>query len=224
MDRLFRNILRDALEELASESTEMYSDFSEISKDSSNEKEALIDRYIKASRSIALKHRIAIIVIAAIIIAFSSCAIYLFKEEIGGFFVTHFNDHANLEYNTESHTEINIYYIPTKIPEGFEISSIEKETRYMNTTWVKGTDKIKFSQTLIGSGTIKLDTENAEHGEITFGNTTAYYTRKKGIRSINWMNDSCSFLLTCPDVLPLDEVEKMIISIEPMYTEDGSDK
>ena len=217
MDRLFRNILRDALEEIASEVTEMYSDFSEISKDSSNEKEALIDRYIKASRSIALKHRIAIIVIAAIIIAFSSCAIYLFKEEIGGFFVTHFNDHANLEYGTNEYTSIDTYYELTYIPDGFTKTESDITDLHSNITYTDETSEIFFSQSLLGTGFINIDTENTEeYGEIDIGDVTAIYTKKRGIWKVIWRNHSCSFGLTCYDSMSFEEVKKIVLGIKPV--------
>jgi len=183
-------------------------------KTTEEEKREFAEHLQKRQKNRETKHKTAALIIALMLVLLTSSAV-IFREEIGGFFISFFEDHANFDSENTTLTEIDVYYEPTYISEGY--SQVAKEISDWFTYYSYENKKtvIIFRQTLLSNGGFNFDTENAEHGSRMIGETEVYYTIKKSTVTLVWRNETCSFLLMCPDTFSWEEIERIVTGIKP---------
>ena len=184
-------------------------------KTTEEEKREFAEHLQKRQKTRETKHKTAALIIALMLVLLTSSAV-IFREEIAGFFISFFDDHASIDTDSSGLTEIDVYYEPTYIPEGYNYRDgfkNELTTAYYYTNAVKA--EIRIEQTLFNNADINIDTENAEHGSRMIGETEVYYTIKKSTVTLVWRNETCSFLLMCPDSFSWEEIERIVTGIKP---------
>jgi len=177
---------------------------------------AQIDEHFKKLERKALKSRVIVAIVAAVLALLTSCAV-IFREEIGGFIVTFFEGNADFEGGGSIAKEIDVYYEPTYVPEGY--SSIEKDISdlYAVYGYSNGERTLYFEQYL-SSGSNSIDTQNAVYGEATVGDKELFYSYREEKKTVSmiWRNQNCSFFLSCSSELAPDEIERIILGIQPI--------
>jgi len=180
---------------------------------------AQIDEHFKKLERKALKSRVIVAIVAAVLALLTSCAV-IFREEIGGFIVSFFDDHADFGHEKPPLSVIDVYYEPTYIPDGFDYIDGMKMPITVAYYYKNGAnEEIRIEQLLLSNSSFTLDTENAEHGTRMIGETAVYYSIKKSTCTLVWRNETCIFLLMCPDSFSWEEIERIILGIQPI----GSD-
>lgn len=133
-----------------------------------------MEKLIKQSRKpyykfTATGFRRAVCVIAAIMVLMvSSLSVGAVRDAIKEFFITHFSNHATVEYNKEfvntetttnsvSETEYEITYIP----EGFELNIDDKTKSRIDKIYFKDEYYIGYSQTLKEDYSVNFDNEQS---------------------------------------------------------------
>ena len=124
------------------------------------------------------------------------------------------------EARTASSIENFQPYAPRDIPDGYRLDDKHDSqggVRYLH--YSKGeTGSLMFSQHVLGSSTMGVDTENAEVKEIEVGDEKATYILKNDAQTIIWDNDFYSFVLIAQEpghALTEKDVIRIAESVEP---------
>lgn len=114
---------------------------------------------------------------------------------------------------------IETEYLPKYFEEnGYQKGKFLRTELNNSSVWSKDKINMFFSQLVIKENDIVLDSENAEY-EIKFvGEQKVYYKFKNNTNSMKWLAYGYSFSLTCPESLGWEEIEKIIMSVEPIET------
>ena len=109
--------------------------------------ESTLARYETRQKRINFLHKAAIAAIVAISLLLTSCAAYVFREEIAGLWISIFEDRMHIEGAGDSDiTEIETVYLPTYIPEGLRLDHEENESRSVFRVWKSEYMRITYFQ------------------------------------------------------------------------------
>ncbi|MBE6673894.1 MAG: hypothetical protein E7596_02170 [Ruminococcaceae bacterium] len=120
---------------------------------------------------------------------------------------------APITYPTTIETE----YMPSYINKNNYVQ-LDKVTNKYNiwAAWSNDTYIIDLAQQVIDSNDIILDTENASYQTAYIGEQKVYYVLKNNTYTIKWLEYGYSFNMSCDEALGWDEVEKIVLSLEPV--------
>ena len=99
-----------------------------------------------------------------------------------------------------------VFFSPLRMIEAFPSSA--------ETVWSNGEHTITIYQKTLHSGDIKLDNEGSDYQMFLLNETTVYYWHKYNTNFVMWVQDDYSFSLSCHDSVSLDEIKKIISSLE----------
>ena len=114
-------------------------------------------------------------------------------------------------------TTIETEYKPTYIDENGYIQLdkiINKGSVF--TVWTNETVIIDMTQNIIEKTNMTLDTEDASHQVKYIGFQKVYCVLKNNVYFVQWVAHGYSFSLSCDEMLGWEEVEKIILSVEPV--------
>lgn len=164
------------------------------------------------------KKRTVIATIIAAALLFVGCAVYVYREVIGDFIVTVFKDHINISFDNSDGADhpqkIEEKYTLGYVPEGYtptktSSSSIGKEQQWKNNSG----EYIIFEQSIIDGSIYNINSELGETKILHICGLNVYYRNIEKPCCI-WSDGKYSLLLTTSEELPLEELEKIIQSIE----------
>lgn len=114
-------------------------------------------------------------------------------------------------------TTIETEYIPSYVIENnyVEIDKIVG-TLEVFTIWSNDYAIIDLSQHIMEESGIILDTENSPYQTAYIGEQKVYYTLKNAVYTILWLANGYSFNMSCDEALGWEEVEKIVLSLEPV--------
>ncbi len=162
--------------------------------------------------------RVACIVIAALITLTSiTFGVKAIREAVIEFFVETFEKFSIVGFKedvSESLEYIETYYIPTYIPEGYELKFDDKLLSYRNIEYESKNNLILFRQNLIHTKSTYLDTEDASYEEVSVLDKKAFYTVKDKIALLYWNNSKYSFFIQTESNLEKEELIKIAESIK----------
>lgn len=164
--------------------------------------------------------------IVALVAVISMCFLIMFavsaqvRTKVVDFFVEIYESFTMLfvkEASTDDNpATIESIYEPSYMRENnYEKSKENVNMLYMSATWKKEGSTIEFSQSIIYENSIKFDTEAASFKTEIIGEQEVLYNVKNGTYNIKWLAYGYSFSLICSEELEWDEIEKIILSLEP---------
>ena len=179
--------------------------------------ESTLARYETRQKRINFLHKAAIAAIVAISLLLTSCAAYVFREEIAGLWISLFDDHMHVEGAGDSEiTEIETVYLPTYIPEGHILKIDENDSTRVYKLWERDNTRVSYRQDLINASSI-VDSENAYYEVIELGGYTVHKLIKDGVIQLIWRQEDYVFCIATTN-LGYEETLKIFESIERIDT------
>lgn len=112
---------------------------------------------------------------------------------------------------------IEVEYRPTYIEENNLIQLKHAvHSKSVFTVWSNGTEIIDLSQRISTNSVIVFDTENADHQVKYIDGLKVYYVLKNNVYFVHWLQYGYYFSLSADESLGWEEVEKIVLSIEPV--------
>ena len=176
---------------------------------------------ITKNKKNSLKKKILIGIVAALLALLTACS--LTKPLIN--LVVKIYDKYIVIYAESPTVEMAEVYMPTYLPEGYEITSNIRAGNIVEIRIDNGEFTILFKQNLLsGNTSVRLDTENAETFELNVDGYTIYGANKFGYNNFMWENGEYVFTIRFPENIPLEDVEKFISGLEeqPVKSPDGN--
>ena len=171
------------------------------------------ERKARQLRVIQIRKAVAIAIIAALVLSFAACCI-IYREEIKGFFVDMYDNHGKLS-SSETNKSFNIdMYTPIYIPTGYLLNEQLIGASFIQSTWSSESNCIILMQSPDLKSEIVVDSEDEAYSTICLQDITLYYTHKKDTILIIWRQYDSIFNLSCPDDIPWNEIENMILSLK----------
>lgn len=184
----------------------------------------MLEKPVKKRMQRSLK---TIFVIAAILIMLFACAmgVSAIRKAIFNFFVSFFDDHAVIVYEASEDsaevvcigilTEIETYYEPTYIPEGFEKVESKPDKIINSITYSNGVNRFHFKQKLLSAVSI-VDSEDKNYKTTEVNGMPAFCFEDKNSADayLNWSDNRYIYAISCdsPDI-DMDEMVKIAESI-----------
>ncbi len=195
------------------------------------------EKYTKAMEELVYNFKVrriskpvkTIILIAAIIAALMGCAMSVtaVRRAVREFFLQIGNNHAVVTCDVEKDTrgavveelsEIEIYYEPSYVPDGFEKAEVIKLDIQYEITYTDGDNKCCYYQEL-PMGKITVDNENDELYSTTINGCSAFYVvdSEDGMIYLRWSDNTYTYAIIFNlSEIELDNVIKMAESIKPV--------
>lgn len=160
-----------------------------------------------------------IIIISAIIISLLLSALacipiikkYIISRTESDYWVS-VNPDAKDDETEIFRSTIDDVYLPSYIPDGyFEVQSTNNEFT-VSSLWMNDVNVITYDQ-WGNDGAYSIDSQ-ASYNIIKIADYDINYSIKHEYKNMFWEHDGYIFILTCPDSIGFDEVEKIIESIQ----------
>lgn len=174
--------------------------------------------FYRATKTVPRK--IAVILIAAVITVSLMMSVSAIRIPVLNFITNIYDTYISI-YFVENEEDLNIptniehVYLPTYIVDGYTQINSKNYGQYTKTLWAKENDLIILMQDILQEETkVTLNNEGVNYQILSVDNNTIYYYIDKEICSLFWTNNGYLFTMTCPDNIPLSEIEKIIGSME----------
>ena len=155
---------------------------------------------------------IAAAVTITIIMLFVACT---FVPQIKDFFVKVLESHTLLEFEGKNQN-LDIVYKLYYTPHGYELTTESKDSLHASYMYKNKDDMITFTQTPLSSIRLTMDTEESGYTICNINEYKVYKASRNAYYILAWINDNYSFSLTCPDSIPWNEIEQIILGIAPI--------
>ena len=217
-----KELLKSALHLYIQETAGQYDFVQNLDIKFSSEFEQKMERLIKRRRkpfyylfNTAAK-RVACIIAALIIAAVGTVlSVDALREGVKNFFVESYEKFSKIIFQQDNDVPdtIEVYYQPSFIPEGYELSEIKKETwiysiEYKN----KHSKSIAFEQWPVLGGEATLNTEKGETEEI--GNGLYVYQSRFEQRMYFWSDGKYQFSIHVHESISKEELLKIAESLK----------
>lgn len=121
------------------------------------------------------------------------------------------------EYNYPE--TIEKIYKPKYIPVDYEYYEINIRTIRVKVEYKNSSETMLFYQYVISRKNVNFDNEYSDYTPRYIDDQKVYYTIKEDKYTVKWVAHDYSFVLSCPESLGWDEIEKIILSIEEVPME-----
>lgn len=179
-------------------------------------KDALIRREQKREASLIkwpLKKNIIIFAAMISLLALTVTAC-VFRKQIKEFVFKVYDAYTLIYLDAEKPQQLQEIYELTYIPDEYEVVENTVYPTSVINAWSDGVKEIVLIQTAVGTNVMTIDTENAQYETIQIENITLYCTYKNNANTFLWNMGENTFLMTCPDTTPWEDVERMILNME----------
>ncbi len=198
-------------------------DYPDITTDGSYDNKIYDLIYGRTKEKKRLPKRITLILVATLTICFLimftvsaqvRTAVVDFFVEIYETFAAFFIEDNDINENP---TTMKTIYEPSYL-HNHQFEKIKQDNGKISvfTVWSKDDFDINFSQHVVMNSDITLDAENTSYETTYIGEQKVYYTIKNNIYFVKWLEYGYSFNLSCDESLGWEEIEKIIISLEPV--------
>ncbi len=186
------------------------------------------ERILNASRDSAKKDRsypkrIALILVATLAICFfiMFAVSAQIRTTVIDFFVEIYESFSTLfiqgDDNTENPKSIETEYTSTYFRKNGYEQTNEIKTKYnILKIWENGNLEVDFSQHIINGNEVTIDANEASYQITYLGEHKIYYMLKNNIYFVKWLAYGYSFNLNCDEGLGWEEIEKIVLSLEPV--------
>lgn len=164
--------------------------------------------------------------IVALVAVISMCFLIMFavsaqvRTKVVDFFVEIYESFTMLfvkEASTDDNpVKIETEYEPCYMREnGYELFSKSSGKISVLAVWKKHDLSLRFSQNIVKNSDYVFDTEDTLYEIKYIGDQKVYYKIKHDVITVKWLEYGYSFSLNCNESLGWDEIEKIILSLEP---------
>ncbi|MBR4767134.1 MAG: DUF4367 domain-containing protein [Clostridia bacterium] len=161
------------------------------------------------------KHIIAIIAAVLVILVSTFAAA---SAPIRNYILNVYDDYSEFIFNSFKGNEDDYLYAEySYIPEGYSLASNVKTEMGQSITYKNKNNQLLI-QSHINSGSHRIDTENAETGEMEVGNYGGYYSITESSIILVWSTGKYNHIIIADlnvDIITLDEVVKIAESSVP---------
>lgn len=171
-----------------------------------------LNRVHTHKKEMPMSKRVAIVLIAALLILLTSCAI-VYRHEIAGFFVNLFDGRAviSLTKPEEGLREIEEIKLPSHIAEGYELVYDVKYISFAERRWENAEgDTIILKQGVPGQRNFGFDTDRGTYEFLQIGNMNIYCHHWETGKYIYIWENHYIYKLTCPYPLSGECLKKII--------------
>ena len=177
-------------------------------------------------RMTAFARRAAVIVVAAVV-GFSACvpSVDAWKQGLFKMVEEKFPEYSSITYEpvdgAAGVAEFTLAeYQPAYLPDGFRLTEqmLADSINWSTYTNAEG-DMISFQQSILGSGTMAINTEGSQLEEFDLGGETAYKMDNRGSQFVLWNDNQYSYMVLTND-MTLDEAVRIAASIR-LYPPDA---
>lgn len=212
---LFLEANLEAIDEVLSKCTQPYNPSKEFEQ--RIEKMIYGERPKVLSKKLPLRKKIAVALIASLILALVGC-VWAKHKEIGAFFQEFFETHFNLTVNVDETGQypstLEKVYHPSYIPEGYEQTEYDADIMQVYACWeLSDTQRIIFKQNIIKHDRILYDNEGSYTEIITVGNYQVFCFKGSNHTTYTWHNGEYLFTIKIRGDLSQSDVTKIIDSI-----------
>ena len=175
------------------------------------------------------KTRVLAFIIAAVVAALAGCA-WTYREKIADFWVTAFDRYDKLEIDdigADFPRTIEEVYIPTYVPEGYELEYYLIDTFKARIKWKKGEEYLIYTQVGVSPSKSSeiynmLDNETGKRTIIQWDDNIVFCHSFNGNSYYVWI-DKYKFCLISSGKISDEEIKKIIENIQK-YEENPSEK
>lgn len=161
------------------------------------------------------KTRVLAFIIAVVVAALAGCA-WTYREKIADFWVTAFDKYDKLEIDDigeDFPRTIEEVYIPTYVPEGYELEYEQMDSLKVHMIWKNNSDYIIYTQTLIPKNRNVFDNEVGEYTVMHYGDQTVFRRLRNNRQIYIWVNEY-KFRLAFSEGLADEKILKIIKNIQ----------
>ena len=167
-----------------------------------------------AYKSRKVKRRILIALLAAVLAVLASCTAYANRDKIASFVEKFYDGHVGVSFGDipeDAPTEILEVYMPSYIPEGYEIADLQSNAARVRMLWKNEQgEHINFTQNLLKGNLNGWDLEDADPKILTINGIAVYCARYENTNSYMWNDGKYAYKLTTTEGFTDEEVEKLI--------------
>ena len=178
-------------------------------------KQIISRKYERQLKLKSSRKKIIIAIIAAALVLLTGCTLYIYRNEIGNFIETIYQDFGNIRHKDAMDESANIEreYQMTYVPEGYELVSKKSRPTFVLYEWAdKEGNYINFTQTLIGQAFFGFDFEDGKSEIISRYNI--YHRESNGVHFYLWENDIYVISLYSSTDLGENELIKIVDGIK----------
>lgn len=153
-------------------------------------------------------------IIAAIIISLTAVVAVATRGKIVEFFVELWEDHLEINYDRDDDVELAPQKSPAVIPDGYTLDEERVIGNGLYCRWTNGDLEIVFMSVVGGDGSLNINTEGDEYGEVKIGEYNGYYSLNYGVYSISWFDEDRNYTLSVPESIGLEEGVRIAESVK----------
>lgn len=156
-------------------------------------------------------------IIAAIIISLTAVVAVATRGKIVDFFVELWEDHLEINYDRDDDNddvELAPQKSPAVIPDGYTLDEERVIGNGLYCRWTNGDLEIVFMSVVGGDGSLNINTEGDEYGEVKIGEYKGYYSLNYGVYSISWFDEDRNYTLSVPEGIGLEEGVRIAESVK----------
>ena len=207
------NVEREELRLLDSLTSEKY----EFSAEHKARMKRMVDKYEHSNKTMPKK--LSIILVAAILAITLIMSISAIRIPVVNFFVEIYESFISIFVDSNETNDTSVIqeiYTPQYIPEHYQQSQTFYDDYNILSTWINKIDnsKININQRMLSELQSFIDFENSDYIEYSTGQQKVYYMIRNSTIMVIWCNEQYFFMISCPETLGLEEIEKIICSME----------
>ena len=160
--------------------------------------------------------RVAIIFVAIFTMFTAAFSVKAIREPIINFIKRVYESFTHYSFDGDKTETIAREYIITEIPDGFaQTNKIVNENSIITTYENSNKETIKFTQQISNNHSgIYFDNENTEISKDTVDGIEVEFQKWYDTNSAIWTKDGYFFMIDCVGNISIDDIKKIIISIE----------
>lgn len=212
---LFLEANLEAIDEVLSKCTQPYVPSKEFEQ--KIQKMIYGERPKVVTKKLPLRKKIAVALIASLILALVGC-VWANHKEIGAFFQEFFETHFNLTVNVDETGQypstLEKVYHPSYIPEGYEQTEYDADIMQVYACWeLSDTERIIFKQNVVNDEDIFYDYEDISTEIISGNNYQIFHFKDNDYATYTWYNGEYLFTLKIRGELSRTEALKIVDNI-----------
>ena len=210
---LFRQALDRADEQLEAEMTARTGEIA-VTRAEHETGVARIMEAFRGYRSRKVKRRILIALLAAVLAVLASCTVYVNRDKIASFVEKFYDGNVDVSFGDipeDAPTEILEIYMPSYIPEGYELVEMYSDFAMVKAEWENSDGKkMVFRQFLLWGTVHGWDNEETEIKTLIINDIPVYYAQHNYETFYLWNDGNYSYKLSIEDSFTAEEIESIL--------------